>query len=162
MYCRHTSKKELLIGKHYTEFLNHKDQVLWGNVTINGNLLVRNAAQITNMRSAQRIDGFDILGMVEDTLKVRTKTPQTLALDTFFSSNVTLGQLSVQGNMFGLGQWSDVQHILESVQQNINMVGPLSFANSFKVDELIVRDAINGIPSGVFGQQWLLRESDQV
>lgn len=131
-------------------------------MTIRGNLLVRNAVQITNMQSAAHFDGFNILSMIEDTLMLQSPVPQTLAMDAIFSSNVTIGQINIQGNLLGLGKWTDVQRSIESVQQNINLTGPMNFGNVFKVDELVVRDSINGIGSEQFGKQWLLRETDQV
>lgn len=114
------------------------------------------------MQSAAHFDGFNILSMIEDTLMLQSPVPQTLAMDAIFSSNVTIGQINIQGNLLGLGKWTDVQRSIESVQQNINLTGPMNFGNVFKVDELVVRDSINGIGSEQFGKQWLLRETDQV
>lgn len=93
---------------------------------------------------------------------LQSPAAQTLSMDTMFSTNVSFGQVSIDGNLLGLGKWTDLQHNLASVQQNINLVGPMSFGNAFRVDELVVRDAINGIRSEVFGKQWMLRETDQV
>lgn len=93
---------------------------------------------------------------------LQSSVPQTLALDTMFSSNVSFGQISVQGNLLGLGKWTDVQRNLNTIQQNIDLAGPMRFDNAFRVDELVVRDAINGISSDQFGKQWMLRETDQV
>lgn len=162
LFFRHTSQNELLKDKRFTDYLNNKDQIFWGNVTIRGNLLVRNAMQIANMQSAARFDGFNILAMIEDTLMLQTPYSQKLAHDTIFRSNVTFGQLHVQGNLLGLGKWSDVQRSLNTVQRNITLTGPLRFGNKFKVAELVVRDTINGVASDRFGKQWLLRETDQV
>lgn len=93
---------------------------------------------------------------------LQSPVSQTLKMDAIFSSNVSFGQIHVRGNLLGLGTWTDVQKNLNSVQQNINLKGPMSFGNAFKVNELVVRDAINGIASDQFGKLWMLRETDQV
>lgn len=151
----------LLSGKKYSDYLTHTDQSIPGEVHVKGDLTIRNAVKIKNLRTMGSLCGQDLSFIMEDTVLLNGPLKPIRGNKTFVG-DVTIDEVVVHGKLFEIGTWSEILENLQSIQNDIVLQGPRKFENRFRMKELMVDGELNGIPGGRFGHLWLLTESDQV
>lgn len=151
-----------LFGNKFSDFLTKSDQIIPGNVTIHGNLIVNNI-QIDNIRTNNKICKYDIGAMIDDTIQTNTDAINAVITgEKFFRNQLTLDNVQIGGNVFQLGTMDSLLGYLSMVDEDVKLNGSLALANTLKVDKLTFTGSINGISSADFGYQWLLSETNQV
>lgn len=162
MLYRSFSRATMLAGKKYSDYLTRTDQSIHGEVHVKGDLTVRDDLKITNLRTMAAICGYDVSNIIGDTVMLNGSSRPILGNKSFVGE-VNIGELAVHGGvLFELGTWTEILDHLQSVQNDITLQGPITFENRFRLKELLVEGELNRIPSGSFGRQWLLKDSDQV
>lgn len=174
MFFRPSVKVTQLAGRPHSAYLTKTDQIidgevrLYGNLTINGRLQVRDLNVAENKLHSTQICGLDLMAMLADCVRRNDDDdrPAVITGAKTFSGNVTIEKLTLgnRGFVFGLeNNWSDIVGHLERVQNEIQLYGPFDILNRVRIDDLQVNGGtINGISSVDFGKVWLLRERDQV
>lgn len=160
LFRRSSSRSTWLSGKKYSDFLTPTDQSI-DEVHVKGDLTIRNAVKIKNLRTMGSLCGQDMTFIMEDTVLLNGPLKPIRGNKTFVG-DVTIDGVAVHGNLFQIGTWAEILKNLQSTQNDIVLQGPIKFENRFRLKELIVDGELNGIPGGRFGHLWLLKDSDQV
>lgn len=157
-----SAKTVILFGHKFSDFLTKTDQIIPGNVTIHGNLIV-NDIQIGNIRTNNKICKYDLGAMIADTITANMELHHPIITgDKFFRNHLTLGNVQVGGNVFQLGTMESLLGYLNVLNDNVELNGPITLSNGLRVDKLTFTQSINGISRADFGYQWMLSETDQV
>lgn len=151
----------MLAGKKFSDYLTPTDQSIPGEVHVKGDLTIRNAVKIKNLRTVGSLCGHDLSYIIEDTVLLNVPS-KPIRGNKSFVGDVIIDEVTVHGNLFQIGTWAEILKNLESIQNEIELHGPIKFENRFRLKELNFNGELNGIPAGSFGRLWLLKESDQV
>lgn len=154
----------MLGGKRYADFLTKSDQIITGNVKINGNLVIRNNLQIKNIQTNSHYCGHDLSALIRDAFVLSEESTELKQIngDKYFTGNLAFEKVIILGDVFRLGQWQQIEISIDDLKRGVDIAGNFIFSNEFRIQNLVIDGAINGIPSNEFGKQWLLTESDQV
>lgn len=151
-----------MFGHKYSDFLTKTDQIIAGNVTIQGNLIVNNI-QIENVRTDNKICNYDLGAMIGDTVTTSQETQNAIITgEKVFRNHLTLENARIGGNVFQLGTVDTLLGHLNTLNEDVKLDGPITLTSNLRVDKLTFTQNINGVPSADFGYQWLLSETDQV
>lgn len=163
-FCFRASAQTIqLFGHKFSDYLTKTDQIITGNVTITGNLIVNNI-QIENIRTTKRICSYDIGAMITDTVTTKedASVQSIITGEKIFRNHLTLENAQCKGNVFGLGTMDALLGHLSMLSEDVKLDGPITLPNNLRVDKLTFTQSINGISSTDFGYQWLLTETNQV
>lgn len=151
-----------LFGHKFSDYLTKADQIITGNVTIRGNLIV-NKIQIENIRTNNKICNYDLAAMIADSVTIDSSVDTVITGEKFFANPLTLENVRVGGNAFQLGTIDAVLGYINMLSEDVHLNGSITLTNNnFRVDTLTFTESINGISSEDFGNQWLLSETNQV
>lgn len=153
----------MLAGKPYSDYLSKSDQILSGPVHINGDLLINAGLKVKHLKTTNEICGHDLMAIMGDSVLL-SEAAESMEISGAkqFTGNVSFGRVIVRGTVFGLGTWDELRGQLQLVQDRINLLDSITFANNFHIKELVVGESINAVPAADFGKIWLITESDQV
>lgn len=151
----------MFMGKEYSNYLTHTDQSIPGEVHVKGDLTIRNAVKIKNLRTMGSLCGHDLNLIMEDTV-LQNVPSRPIRGNIAFVGDVSIDEIDVHGKLFQIGTWPEILNNLQRVQDDIELQGPIKFQNRFRMKELMVDGELNGIPGDRFGRLWLLKDSDQV
>lgn len=162
----HTDK--LIIGTNPIDRLLtlDTDQIINVTVKIHGNILLANNSnmKIHHLSTNGRIFGVDVPALLNDSYVHSISESITITAPKRFG-NVTIDRLIIDdgGNFWQTGQTTDdVEKLLNDLNSDFRITGPITFNSKFVIDNLTVTDAINDIPCSQFGKQWLLFNGSQV
>lgn len=159
---RAAAKTVSIFGHKFTDFLTNTDQIIPGNVTVQGNLIV-NDIQINNLQTSNKVCGYDLGSIIADTVTTTTESRNSIITgEKIFRNDLTLGNVNVGGNIFQLGTMESILGYVNMVTEDVTLEGPITFKNDLRVDNLTFTQSINDMSSGDFGTQWMLSETDQV
>lgn len=151
-----------MFGHKFADFLTRTDQVIPGNVTIHGNLIVNNI-EIENLRTNNKVCEYDLGAMIADTITTNIESHNSVVTgEKTFSNHLTLENVQIGGNVFQLGTMESLLGWLKMLNEDVILNGPITLPNNLLVDKLTFTQSINGISSSEFGFQWMLSETDQV
>lgn len=162
IFFRASANRVTLFGHTFSDFLTKTDQVIRGNVTVQGNLIVNKIA-IQNIRTNNKICEYNLGAMIEDTITTNIESHSSIITgEKFFRNHLTLTNVQVGGNVFQLGTMESLLGYRNMLNDVVNLNGPITLANNLRVDKLTFTQSINDISSADFGYQWMLSETDQV
>lgn len=164
-FCSFRAKK-IIIGKTPIDRLLtlDTDQVINANVTIHGNVTIKNGSdiEINHLFAEKPIFGIDLQALLDDSYFPSPNESIVITSPKFFE-DITIEHLVVEGDFWQVGlTMAEVEKRLEELKTGINITGPITFDNHFTINDLSVTGAINDIPSERFGKEWLLLEGAQV
>lgn len=159
---------KLFIGKTPIDrlFTTDTDQIINANVTIHGNILLANDSdmEINHLSMTGRIFGVNVPALIDDSYIYSPN--QSIAITSFKRfENVTIDRLVIDDgcDFWQTGQsTAEVEKLLNDLNSDFRVVGPITFDSQFSIENLTVTDAINDIPSSRFGKEWLLFNGSQV
>lgn len=159
---RASAKTINLFGHKFADFLTKADQIIPGNITIHGNLIVNNI-QIENLRTNNKVCEYDLGAIIADTITTNIESQNAIITgEKFFRNYLTLENVQVGGNVFQLGTMESLLGYLNILKEDVKLTGPITLPNNLRVDKLTFTRSINGVDSADFGHQWMLSETNQV
>lgn len=143
------------------------DQTINGDVSIHGNVIVRNGSNLhlNHLTTKNPVFGVDFNEIFDDSYKLgNTENTESMHIKTNkFFTNLTIGELTVENDFWQIGTTTgDILNRLEESSKSINLTGPLTFSKRFEINDLNVTGAINDISSSRFGNEWFSAEGKQV
>lgn len=151
-----------MFGHKFADYLTRKDQIIPGNVTIQGNLIVNNI-QVENIRTSNKICKYDLGAMIADTITTNMESHNAFITgEKVFRNHLTLETVQIGGNVFQLGTMESILGYLNALKEDLKLNGPITLTGNLRVDKLTFTQSINGVSSADFGSQWMLSESNQV
>lgn len=156
----------MVLGKTPVERLLTKntDQTINGDVFIHGNVIIRNGSHLNlnHLTTSNPVFDVNLKEILDDSFKFGNTENIYINTNKWFK-NLTIGQMTVENDFWQIGSTtSDIIIRLEELSKGINLTGPLTFSNQFKIDDLSVTGAINDISSSQFGNEWFSVEGEQV
>lgn len=156
-----TSKSATLWGHDLSEFLTTTDQIIPSKAVINGNLIVKNDAEIKHLKTSGNVCEHNLSEMIKDTVLVNEKSVNIIG-ETLFSGNVTFDRIVVKGNLFGLGNFYELLERIQHVEDTVELNGSFQFLKKVDIRNLLFSKDINKVTGMDFGKQWLVKGADQV
>lgn len=156
----------MVLGKTPVERLLTKntDQTINGDVFIHGNVIIRNGSNLNlnHLTTSNPVFDVNLKEILDDSFKFGNTANIHINTNKWFK-NLTIGQMTVENDFWQIGSTTgDIVIRLEELSNGINLTGPLTFSNQFKIDDLSVTGAINDISSSQFGNEWFSVEGEQV
>lgn len=157
----------LFIGKTSIDRLLTHDtyQIINGNVTIHGNILLDSEMDINHLTTNGRIFGVDVPALIEDSY-ILTEQNETINVTTFKRfENITIDRLIIDD---GCDFWqngkttAEIEQLLYDLQTDFKLTGPIAFDSEFIVNNITVVGTINDIPTERFGKEWLRTDGSHV
>lgn len=159
--------RSLRFGKRSIEQLltRNTDQIITGNITINGNVLVTNntGISIRHLSTNNDVFGVSLDFMLADCVeRIASQPPHLVA--TKLISHMYIGHLVVETNFWQSNRsTAAIKTLYESLRYGITMDGDnIVLNNQFAIGQMTATETINGMASSSFGLDWLLIETDQV
>lgn len=139
------------------------NQVLTGNVTINGNVVLTNHSDtvIEQLFMQKRIFNVNLIDVLTDSVHVDLTQPIFLKSNKRFS-NITVEQFVANNNFWKLKKTEVIDEVLKDRRNGVFLNGDVILRAGYEIGDVTVTDFINGIESNRFGKEWLLIEGDQV
>lgn len=120
--------------------------------------------EITHLSMNGRIFGVDVPALIDDSYIYSPN--ESISLSAFKQfENITIDRLVLDdgSDFWQTGQsTAEIEKLLNDLNSDFRMAGPITFDSQFFIENLTVSDAINDIPSSRFGKEWLLFNTSQV
>lgn len=139
------------------------DQIISGNVSVHGSIFVINntAIDINHLRSENHVLGVDLEDFLNDSFTFAPHETINITSNKWFQ-NISIGQLVVEGDFWQIATSEVIERRLNALNRDVVVHDSLTLSNRFKINDLVVTDAINDVPASKFGQEWLLSNGKQV
>lgn len=118
--------------------------------------------EIDHLFTNNTIFGFDLQSLLDDCYVISPNETVVVSSNKWFR-NLTVDKIIVEGDFWQLNQsTAEIVQRLDDLRNGIRLQGNQIFTLPMSINNLIVTDFINDIPSSSFGKNWLLLEGKQV